>query len=64
MTEIVLVVALIVQGIIHRTERKDLYNRIMSRNITEYKNADKAAHIPVSAHRRVLDKWKDRGETK
>ena len=42
--------------IMHRFERKDLYNRIMSKNLTEYKG-DKCVSVK-SAHDRVLKKWR------
>lgn len=46
---------LVLQAVMHRVERRDLYNRIMSKNLTEYKNE----HISVkSAHRRAIDKWR------
>lgn len=37
-------------------ERKDLYNRIMSRNLTEYKG-EKCVSAK-SAHDRVLKRWR------
>lgn len=33
--------ALITQSIIHRAERKELYNRIMARDLTEYQAYEK-----------------------
>lgn len=47
---------IIVQSIFHHFERKDLYNRIMSKNLTEYKG--KKAVSVKSAHRQVLNRWK------
>ena len=46
------------QQIIHHQERKDLYNRIMSKNLTEYKG--ESPGYQVSAHRRVLNRWRQR----
>ena len=46
------------QQIIHHCERKDLYNRIMSKNLTEYKGDSPG--YQVSAHRRVLNRWRYR----
>jgi hypothetical protein len=43
------------QAVIHYAERRDLYNRIMSRNLTEYKG-DKVIS-PRSAHDRVVNNW-------
>ena len=48
-----------VQQIIHHIERKDLYDRIMSKNLTEYKGD--ARTYSVSAHRKVLSRWKQKG---
>ena len=45
-----------VQQVIHHFERKDLYNRIMSKNLTEYKG--EALGYQVSAHKRVLNRWR------
>lgn len=47
---------IIVQSVFHHFERKDLYNRIMSKNLTEYKG--KQAVSVKSAHRQVLNRWK------
>ena len=45
--------------IIHHFERRDLYNRIMSGTLTEYKHIGKPPPQALkSAHRRVLDNWK------
>jgi hypothetical protein len=46
------------QQIMHHYERKDLYNRIMSKNLTEYKGDSPGYQI--SAHRRVLNRWRQR----
>ncbi len=47
---------IILQSIIHRFERKDLYNRIMSKNLTEYKGEK---HVYVkSAHDRAIKRWR------
>lgn len=58
----ILVAFLILQEILHRIERKDLYNRIMSKDYSEYKGT-----VPRSfrsAHRKVLEKWRKKdGET-
>ena len=47
---------IILQSIIHHFERKDLYNRIMSRNLADYKSEKLTSVTP--AHRRVLDRWR------
>jgi hypothetical protein len=51
-----LAVVIVVQQIIHHYERKDLYNRIMSKNLTEYKGDSPGYQL--SAHRRVLNRWR------
>lgn len=53
-----LCLALIVQSVIHHFERRDLYNRIMSKTLTEYKGEN--ISCAVSAHRRVLNRWKEK----
>jgi DNA-binding GntR family transcriptional regulator len=50
---------IVIQQIIHHLERKDLYNRIMSKSLTEYKGDSPGYY--VSAHRQVLKRWKQRG---
>lgn len=46
------------QSVIHHFERKDLYNRIMSGSLTEYKRDDKLPKTHISAHQRALKKWR------
>ena len=47
---------IVFQSIIYHFERKDLYNRIMSKNLTEYKG-DKC-HSVKSAHDRIIKRWR------
>lgn len=47
---------IILQSIIHHFERKDLYNRIMSKNLAEFKG--EKCHSAKSAHDRVLNRWR------
>jgi hypothetical protein len=55
-----LIILNIIQAILHFCERRDMYNRLMSRTLTEYKQDGKPPkHIP-SAHDRVLNKWRNR----
>lgn len=42
----------------HYKERKDLYNRIMCRDIQEYKNVNKEPKSALSAHDRVMKDWR------
>lgn len=51
-------VLLVAQALLHRYERKDLYNRIMSRDYKDYKTMDKPHPKHVSAHRKVIQKWR------
>lgn len=55
---VLLSVVIILQEISHHLERRDLYDRIMSKNLTEYKG-EKCEK--VSAHERVLTKWRKKG---
>lgn len=56
----VLGIALIIQEVLHFVERRDLYNRIMSKNYSEYRN-DKPLDAQ-SAHRRTIEKWRKKGD--
>ncbi len=47
---------IILQAVIHFFERKDLYNRIMSKNLTEYKG--EKCISAKSAHERVINRWR------
>lgn len=42
----------------HHMERKDLYNRIMSKDINQYKSIDKEVVKGVDGHRRAMNKWR------
>lgn len=57
----VLIAVIAVQQVIHHIERKDLYNRIMSKSLTEYKDEGKTPSYSVSAHRRVMNRWRQKG---
>lgn len=61
MLEFILIAVIVLQSIIHFIERRDMCNRLMSKNLTEYKQSDKQPpkHTP-SAHDRVLNKWRDK----
>lgn len=52
----ILCLIVIIQSIIHHIERKDLYNRIMSKNLTEYKGEKRMSLR--SAHSRIVNKWR------
>ena len=50
---------IIIQAISHHYERKDLYDRIMSKNLTEYKG--EPGRRFRSAHERVMERWRKTG---
>lgn len=58
---VIAIQALTVVGmtIVQHIERKDLYNRLMCRNMTEYSNikADEPKQ-PISRHKAVLNRWR------
>lgn len=57
---IALVLLNITQAIIHSVERRDMLNRLMSKDLIEYKQGtNHPKHIP-SAHERVLNKWRNK----
>ena len=62
MIEIILITVIIAQAIFHYIERRDMYNRLMSKNLTDYKQGGMPPpkHIP-SAHDNVLKNWRDKG---
>lgn len=57
-TEIILVVVILAQQILHYIERSKLQDRIMSRSLQEYKQSDGKPASAKSAHERVLKKWR------
>lgn len=60
---IVLSAVIIVQSILHYIERSKLQDRIMSRNLTEYKQRDEDIKNPhKSAHDRWVENWKKRSD--
>ena len=64
MIEIILITVIIIQSIIHFIERRDMYNRLMSKSLTEYKQGGTPPiHIP-SAHQRALNNWRKKAGDK
>lgn len=55
-TQIGYIAVILVLILAHHLERKDLYNRIMSKNLSEYKG-EKVMSVK-SAHRQVLNRWR------
>ena len=45
---------IVLQELLHRSERRDLYNRIMSRDLTEFKGETRK---PFSKHKRIVEQW-------
>lgn len=57
-TEIILIIVILAQQILHHIERDKLQDRIMSRSLQEYKQSDEKPSSAKSAHERVLRKWR------
>ena len=57
-TEIILCAVIVIQAILHYVERQRLQDRIMSRNLNEFKQRDEPRVPHESAHKRVLKNWK------
>lgn len=58
---IILIAVIAIQTITHFIERRDMYNRLMSKSFSEY-NKGKVPppkHIP-SAHEQTLKKWRSK----
>lgn len=58
--EIILGAVIVIQAISYHIERGKLLDRIMSRNLNEYKARDEPPVHHESAHDKVLKKWRDR----
>ena len=62
---IVLIVYILIRELMHKSERKDLYNRIMCRDLSDYNRAADIskgkAKSAISAHKKVLEEWKNGG---
>lgn len=57
----ILAAAIVLQSIIHYKERKDLYTRIMCRDVHDYTaTVSPIVKNPHSAASEVLKKWRDR----
>ena len=52
-----LISVIALQAIIHRFERKDLYNRIMADSLAELKSG-KTPKQHISAHKKALRRWR------
>jgi hypothetical protein len=61
---IALILANIIQAIIHYVERRDMLNRIMSKDLVEYKQSGNPPKQVPSAHDRTLSRWRNKGGDK
>jgi len=50
-----LIAVVIVQEILHKQEREDLYSRIMARDLTEYKADGKHRSVPNGIRKRAAE---------
>lgn len=53
---------IVIQSIVHRAERRDLYDRITPNARKEHKNDGRIGVI--SAHNKVIDRWHGKGSDK
>ena len=58
---LVLIALVLIVEVLHGKERRDLYDRIMSNSLTEYKNiTDKKVIEPrKTAHQKAIEEWRD-----
>lgn len=60
--ELVLCGIIVAQQIVHYAERRDLYDRLMSRDVNEYKHArarDKPKNGITSRHEQIMKRWRE-----
>ena len=61
MIDVVLVAVIMIQAIFHYCERRDLYDRLMSKDLSEYKKSGSPPPKQVpSAHDRVMKNWRNK----
>jgi hypothetical protein len=53
-----LLAVILIQEIYHAIERKDLYNRIMAKDLQEYKTEHKPKTVPNSIRKRLNERQK------
>ena len=59
---VLLIAVIVIQAIIHFIERRDMYDRLMSKDLSDYHNSGKnppKKHIP-SAHEKTLQRWRNK----
>lgn len=59
--DIILIAVIVLQSILHYCERRDMYNRLMCKDYTEYNKGKTPPpkHTP-SAHDRTLNRWRNK----
>lgn len=60
----ILSAVIVIQSILHRFERRDLYNRIMCGDIRELRQEKNNIKRPISRHQEVMNKWRHVSVTK
>ena len=60
MLEIILIAVIVLQTVIHFFERRDMYDRLMSKNLSDYKTSGTPPHHIPSAHNRTLNRWRSK----
>jgi len=58
---VLLIGIIVVQNIIHKQERQDLYNRIMAKDLRDYR-MEKQRTVPNVIRKRTSDELKRQGE--
>lgn len=58
---VLLIGIIVVQNIIHKQERRDLYNRIMAKDLRDYR-MEKQRTVPNVIRKRTSDELKRQGE--
>lgn len=58
---VLLIGVIVIQNIIHKQERQDLYNRIMAKDLRDYR-MEKQRTVPNVIRKRTSDELKRRGE--
>lgn len=57
----ILCAVIVLQSVLHFAERRDLYNRLMCRNLSEYKSGDAPKKVK-SIHTKLLGNWRSAGK--
>ena len=61
MTDIILVAVILIQTLLHYAERRDMCNRLMSKDYKEYTQANNPPpKHTLSAHDRTLKRWRNK----